>query len=174
MSVRSITQKTAKDTKQGRKTWQKKGKRHERRGKRLHFVGITKNRDVLNDSDTHTKNTWSCFWKSGSPERASCEEYGILLPGSLSACTLSLAWLSGYVRPRWHSQHTVAWHYRRCLFPSDCMCQELAKSCVLVLLTFRPPNSMRHSERWKVRSECVVSVTVQHTSVRNWCHWAKK
>jgi len=58
MSVRSVTQKTAKDTKQGRKTWQKKGKRHERRGKRLHFVGITKNRDVLNDSDTHTKNTY--------------------------------------------------------------------------------------------------------------------
>jgi len=42
------------------------------------------------------------------------------------------------------------------------MCQELAKSYVLVLLIFHLPYSMWHSECCEVRSESVVSVIKQH------------
>ena len=41
------------------------------------------------------------------------ETVEFLLPGSFSACMLSLARLSGNVRPRWHSQHIIR-RYRRC------------------------------------------------------------
>ena len=44
------------------------------------------------------------------------------------------------------------------------MCQELSESCVLVHLTFHLLHSMQHSERCKVRSESVVSVTIQRMS----------
>jgi len=82
------------------------------------------------------------------------------LTRSARACFLRPGFFSGNVRPCWHSQHTVAQCYHCCSFPSDCMCQELAKSCVLILLTFHLPHSMRHSERCEARSKCVISVTV--------------
>ena len=41
------------------------------------------------------------------------ETVEFLLPGSFSACMLSLARLSGNVLPLWHSQHIIR-RYRRC------------------------------------------------------------
>ena len=43
------------------------------------------------------------------------------------------------------------------------MCQELAERCIVVLLTFRLPYIMQHSECCKVRSKSVVSFTIQCT-----------
>jgi len=85
----------------------------------------------------------------------------LLLAGSFSACMLSVARLSGNVRPRWHSQHTVARWYHHCLFMPYYVPGTRRKS-VLVLLTFCLPHSMQHSKCCKDRSESVVSVTIQH------------
>ena len=100
----------------------------------------------------------SCSRKNGSPEKGPLWQkwYSSLLPGSRS-----LAWLCGNVQPHWHSQHTIARRYYRCSFLLDCVCQELAKSCILVLLTFHLPHSLQHSECCKCRSQSVVSVTMQ-------------
>jgi len=100
----------------------------------------------------------SCSWKSGrpSPERVSCERMAeLLLPGSLSACAFfgPAFWqcLASLAVSTPLLDVTVAVRFRLTV---------CARSCVLVLLTFRLPNSIWHSERCKVRSERVVSVTV--------------
>jgi len=112
-----------------------------------------KNRDALNDNVTRNKNAWRLVLDKVVDLKGPVvtEMVELLLPGWLSVCALSSARLSGNVRPRLHSQHTTAWRYHHCSFLLDCMCQELSESCILVLLTFRLPHSMQHSEHCKVR-----------------------
>ena len=145
----------------------------------------TKNRDGLNDNDMRNKNTW-CL---------ALEKVVVLKGQVVKEIVVIAAWLAHRVAHRvcafWPdflavfglTGTVVAWCYYRCSFPSDCMCQEVAESCVLILLSFRLPPSMQRSERCEVRSEFVVSVTVQHISTEllslskkviylsNYCLW---
>jgi len=73
----------------------------------MHYILETKIKDAVNDSDMHNKNTrWLVLEKVIAPKKGPV--VAEMVNYCLACLMLSLARLSGNVRPRRHSQHTVA------------------------------------------------------------------